>query len=169
MSNLSVSKTNPLRITAPPSPALLHFPTKVGDIVEFPQGLPGFESECHFRFRMEEEYQPFLFMDALGDSPLCFVCVDTFYIRPDYQIRIPQETIRRLAIHEPQQVGVFSIVTVRAERTEITANLLSPLVVNVEIMRGEQVILEGSDYPVQFRIWDTLSIASPQPCGRQAM
>lgn len=168
MDNHPPSSNGSIRITERWSPAYLHFPTKVGDVVAFRQGLPGFPDQRRFRLRMEEAYRPFLFMDALGESPLCFVCVDTFYIRPDYDARIPSPVARRLQLTDPQDIGVFSIVTVRPDRTQITANLLSPLIINLVTLEGEQIILEGVDYPVQFRIWDTLAGAAEQETARTA-
>jgi len=136
------------------SPAILNFPTKIGEEVEFPQGLVGFEQIHRYRFRMEDQYRPFLFMDAIDNDEVSFICVDTFFVCPEYEANIPHEVAARLSSIE--HTAVFSIVTIRQDQDNITANLMSPLIIDLETQIGEQVILENSGYPVQYSIRDTL-------------
>jgi len=40
---------------------------------------------------------------------------------------------------------------------DITANLQGPVIVNIQACIGKQIICEGQNYPVRYRIWDALS------------
>ena len=137
-------------------PSMMSFPVRLGEVVEFKNGLPGFEHITQYRFRFEDGIQPFLFMDAQDDSGVSFVCVDTFYLVPDYEINMSPELVKALEVDELEDIAVFSIATVGESVQDTTANLMSPLIVNLKSMLGEQVILENSTYPVQFHIWDAL-------------
>lgn len=137
-------------------PSMMSFPVRLGEIVTFPNGLPGFEDIKQYRFRFEDGIQPFLFMDAQDDSGVSFVCVDTFYLVPDYEMNISSGLLKNLQIESLEDLAVFSIATVGESVEQTTANLMSPLLVNLKSLIGEQVILENTNYPVRFRIWDTL-------------
>jgi flagellar assembly factor FliW len=140
--------------------------------VSFPLGLPGFEEVRAYQFYMEENYAPFLFMDAVGANPLRFICIDSFSICPEYKFNIALEVRHRLELVEASSIAVLNIVTLGSEPSVVTANLMSPLIVNVETMIGEQVILENSKYSIYYPIWDSLfhagqPQAAPAPCGAE--
>jgi flagellar assembly factor FliW len=144
------------------SPARMQFPVRLGGEVTFPHGIPGFENHTRFQFRLEDSLRPFLFMDSLEDPDLTFVCVDTFYIRDDYEVVLNPVVADCLDIRAFEEAAVLSIVTVGDSAAETTANLMSPLVVNLRTMVGLQVILEASEYPVQFHVWDAVRGGSQQ-------
>lgn len=138
------------------APVVMNFPVHLGNVVEFPEGIPGFEEVRCYQFRSEERFRPFLFMDAVGDYDLSFVCVDTFFVYPGYEVNLSPELTDALELDHLEDAAVFSIVNVANTVEDTTANLLSPLILNLKIMRGYQVLLEDSGYPVRYRIWEAL-------------
>jgi len=155
-----VAQQGAVRLIKRSSPAVLNFPTKIGEEVEFPHGLLGFEQIRRYRFRLEDQYRPFLFMDAIDNDEVSFICVDTFFVCPNYEASLPREVALHLSSIE--RTAVFSIVTIRQDQDNITANLMSPLIIDLETQIGEQVILENSGYPVQYSIRDMLSSGGQQ-------
>jgi flagellar assembly factor FliW len=95
-----------------------------------------------------------MFMQALDGSDICFVCVESFLIYPDYSLTIPNKTIQLLDLKEPGEALILSLVTVRKNIEDITANLMSPIVINMRNSQAQQVIIENSNYPVRYKIWD---------------
>jgi len=134
---------------------------KPENIFTFPQGILGFEEIKEYLFLINHKVEPFLFMQALHDSNLSFVCIETFLIKPDYTIEIPKESINVLELKSPSDVLLLSIVTIRKNVEDITANLMSPIVINMMNSKAQQVITENSHYPVQFKIWETLESTLP--------
>jgi len=137
-------------------PAILHFPVALGDIIEFPNGIPGFEDIHQFEIHSHEKYRPFLFMNAVGNADVGFICADVFYIDRNYEVRISNEVLDRLECESLQELAVLSIVTVGESAEKTTANLLSPLLINVKARKGLQVILEKSNYDINYPIWENL-------------
>jgi flagellar assembly factor FliW len=117
--------------------------------VRFPHGIPGFEQITAYCFRASDTIRPFMFMEALASQDVNFICVDAFALARDYRPRLRPDVVARLGLDSPDQVAVLCIVTVGTTAAETTANLLCPLVINRANHLGEQVILDGSGYPMQ--------------------
>ena len=125
---------------------------KPENIFRFPQGILGFEYIKEYVFIINPKVEPFIFMHALDGSDLNFVCIESFTIRPDYTFTLPPSNIRFLDLKAPADLMVLSIVTVRKTAEEITANLMSPVLINMKNSIAQQIILD-EQYPVKFNIW----------------
>jgi len=137
-------------------------PVALGATVRFPHGVPGFEQVTEWRFATTADIYPFLHMNAL-DGSVSFVCIETFRICPDYRLYLPLPYGDTLSLDTAARLAVLSIVTVGQCPEDTTANLMSPLVVNLDTRRGEQAILESSPYPLKYRIWDHLRLSEAEP------
>ncbi len=125
-------------------------------VFTFPKGVIGFDAYKEYVFLLNEKVKPFMFMQALNKSDLLFICIPTFLIKDDYALTLPQSTIDLLKVKKPEDVLLLSIVTVRSNERETTANLMSPIAINMRTSQGEQVLVEKSQYPVQFKIWNAI-------------
>jgi len=135
----------------------VRIPVSDGNIFTFPEGVPAFEDYKQFVMYCNTDMQPFFFMKSIGVSPeISFVCIDPYLIYPDYQVRVGPADLQALNLKRGQDAFVFSFVTVRDNACDITANLQGPVVLNLKNSRGRQVICEGVQYDVRFRVWDAL-------------
>jgi flagellar assembly factor FliW len=124
------------------------------NIFTFPEGILGFKEIQEYCILLNDKVKPFMFMQALDGSDICFVCVESFLICPDYSLTIPDKTIQLLDLTKPEEALILSLVTVRKNIEDITANLMSPIIVNMHTSKAQQVIIENSNYPVRYKIWD---------------
>jgi len=158
MSNtLDFSKTKALEIVKNDHCAIKEVSSD--NIFTFPEGILGFENVHDYVFLMNDKVAPFMFMQSLDDSNLSFVCIEIFKICPDYNITLPPSTIDALEVQDPSDVIVVGLVTVRKDVVDTTANLMSPIVVNLKSSKAQQVILENSEYPVRFKVWEAIEQA----------
>ena len=125
-------------------------------VFHFPNGLPAFEEVKNFIFACKPETAPFVFMRALEPAQLGFVCIDPFLIRPGYKLDLSDADTAFLEITNPDDVLVLSIVTPSPDVHLTTANLLSPLVVNMRTCQGRQIIIADQNYPVRYCIWEAI-------------
>ena len=132
---------------------------KPENIFTFPEGILGFEHIKEYVILINKKLEPFMFLHAMDGSNLSFVCVETFKIKPDFNITIPKKGVEMLRAESQDDVLLLSLVTVRKEAEETTANLLSPLAVNMKTSLCMQIIPEKSVYPVKYKIWETLEKA----------
>lgn len=120
-------------------------------LVEFPAGLPGFEDEREFVALEQPFNKPIVFLQSLRRPELCFITLPVQTIEPGYRLAMSSEDLRLLGLPEDRQpelgtdVLCLAIVAV-AEGQAPTANLLAPVVINLNNRRAAQAILSDSGY-----------------------
>ncbi len=128
-------------------------------IFTFERGLPAFEDCKDFIFIMEEKLQPFICMQSINKHDLSFVCVDPFIItNGDYTVRLQENILEAMQIHSKDDLMILAVVTVNADMTKTTANLMGPIVLNLKTNKAMQVILEDVEPDlVRYNVWDGIS------------
>ena len=139
-----------------PYTRLVALPVQSENIFHFPEGIPAFENVKEYVFLSKPDSRPFLFMQALEPADLNFVCIDPFLIFPSYAPRISSADSRFLNLTDVTDALVLSIVTVNRDVRETTANLQGPIVINMRTCIGKQIICDGQNYAVRYKIWDAL-------------
>lgn len=121
--------------------------------IYFPDGLPAFETVHDFVIVANQEEEPFLWLQSASLSGLAFVTIDPFLIASEYRPDIADADIKKLEISSEEEAFILSIVTIHPKGEGITANLVSPVVINTKKHIGKQVILQNHrDYSVHFRM-----------------
>lgn len=143
-------------LTINPYTRLVSLPIRPEHIFHFPDGLPAFENIKEYVFAFKPGMHPFIFMHAVEPPGLSFVCIDPFIVCPGYRPRLGPCDQDFLRIDSESDVLMLSIVTVRPDVRETTANLQGPLAINIRTSIGKQVMCEGQSYPVRYRIWDAV-------------
>ncbi len=123
-------------------------------IVTFDDGVPAFEDAKKFTLFTNDDIKPFMYLKSLELEELGFVCIDPFLVCKEYLIKISGTDLAHLQLKDPENALVFCFVTVRENPQENTANLLAPVIINLENKKAKQIILEN--YPVRYNIWDGL-------------
>lgn len=127
--------------------------TRFGDLeieesaaIEMPRGLIGLEHCTRFVLLEHQPGSPFGWLQSLDCPDLALLVTDPFQFFPDYELEVSDEDQRELGLSVPEDLMVLVTVTVRKDPSEVTANLLGPLVVNVANHRARQIILPGDRY-----------------------
>ena len=123
-------------------------------IVTFDDGVPAFEDAKKFTLFTNDDIKPFMYLKSLELEELGFVCIDPFLVCKDYLIKISGADLAHLQLKDPENALVFCFVTVRENPQENTANLLAPVIINLENRKAKQIILDN--YPVRYNIWEGL-------------
>jgi flagellar assembly factor FliW len=113
--------------------------------VEFPKGLPGFESEREFVLVERSESRPFLFLQSANNPALCFVTVPVPLLIPDYALELSADDILTLKSDGSSGLDVLAIVCA-IENQPATVNLLGPVVISRLARRGVQTIRDDDRY-----------------------
>ena len=143
-----------------PSVATKYFGTlscREESIIEFPAGLPAFENEQRFVAIELPEHAPLLFLQSLEQRELCFLAFPILVVDRSYRLAIPPEDLEALdlpASRQPQlgkEVLVLALVSLN-DGFSATANLLAPIVVNLDSRRALQSIRHDTLYSHQHPI-----------------
>lgn len=95
---------------------------------------------------IEIEDTPYVWLQSADEPDVAFLATSPFPFFPSYELELPAETETALAIGDPSQVEILTLLTVQdrgGDGEHITANLLGPIVINVETRRAMQVVLDS--------------------------
>jgi flagellar assembly factor FliW len=126
--------------------------------LDFPQGLPGFETSRRFVLQLQTALAPIATLQSTeqSSSEVCFLVVPVALLVKDYSLLVTREDLRTLGLEEDRQpqapapgtlsnVLCLAILTVPKDGP-ITANLLAPVVVNLATRVAVQAVRADTAY-----------------------
>ncbi|MBL8743835.1 MAG: flagellar assembly protein FliW [Myxococcales bacterium] len=133
--------------------------TRFGDIsveessaITFPRGIIGFSEEVRFTL-LERTNGPIAYLQSLRNPRLALPIIDASLLAPTYPDG-PREELANLVGIETSNMVVLVVVHVSPEDKRLRANLLAPIVVDVENRKAWQVILDPDTYGANVPIGD---------------
>jgi flagellar assembly factor FliW len=118
-------------------------------VVEFPAGIPGFESCRRFVLITSPDLAPLSCLQALDPPEASFLAIDPTLLDAGYDRTLREFERSRLGANGEPMLWL-AIVTVADGAA--TANLRAPVVINPQRMLGTQFIRDESQYPLHFPI-----------------
>ena len=125
-------------------------------VLAFTDGIPGFESFTNYALFDDPDSEPFQWLLSTENPQLGFVVVNPLYLWPTYDPKISRDDLQTLEVAKPEDILLFSIVTLANDPTQVTANLSGPLVVNSANRKARQLALLDDRYTTKHRILDAL-------------
>ncbi|WP_071433955.1 flagellar assembly protein FliW [Angelakisella massiliensis] len=135
------------------------------DILSFPNGLFGFETE--------NEFLPLPFDGSGGDlicfqsvrtPELSFVAMNPFSLDPSYTPVLSPEELKFMGVEKSEELCYYVLCAVREPVSESTLNLRCPVVVHPQRKIAVQVILEDTPYHMRHRLGDFSAGGDAQSC-----
>lgn len=124
--------------------------------LEFPGGLPGFDSRTRFVAVAFTESEPLVYLQSLEDPGLCFITMPILAVDPNYKLKVSGADLDQLGLIQARQprIGedVLCLTVLSVCETGPTANLLAPIVVNLHNCKAVQAVAPESDYSHQFAL-----------------
>lgn len=119
------------------------------DVILFPEGIPGFEHSHKYVIASIPEYIPFEWLVSVDAPELKFAIVNPLLFRPDYSPKILKEQLEDLEINQPDDILLYTVVTIKENPLESTANLIGPIIINRSKKIGKQIIIDDERYSVR--------------------
>jgi len=118
------------------------------DILIFPDALYGFDQEKEFiLLPLDPKIEsPMEWLQSMKTRELAFIVTDPFLFVPGYEMVLSDSERTQLEIESTESVIVRVIVTIPKVHTEMTANLVAPLVINQKNRLAKQVVLTNAEY-----------------------
>lgn len=123
------------------------------DIIIFPAGLPGFEKLRKFIIFSVEGSPEFSILHSIEDTQAGLIITSPFIFKKDYEIDLPDYITSNLSIEKPEQVNIYTTVTLSSRVENITSNFRAPIIINEELKLGEQYIMDGGKYAVCYPLF----------------
>lgn len=120
----------------------------VGAVLTLAEGLPGFPHLSKLMLTPIDDYGIFVWLFADEPDELAFLAVNPFVYFPDYEFEVQSDDQLALQAEDGDELISYCLVSVDADRSAATANLLAPIVMNVTRSIARQIVLDR-DEPVQ--------------------
>ncbi len=137
-------------------------------IFTFPMGLLGFARHKRFVVVDHRPESPFKWLQCVDDGDLAFIISDPLFFRRDYHIDVRRSELSVIEPGRQEDLIVSVIMTVPANPQEMSANLLAPLIFNMNNRRAMQYVLTDHRYPVKFFVMRDAQPAVPDEPERSA-
>jgi len=130
------------------------------NIIEIPKGIIGFEQFKKYVLLEREDSDPFCWLQSLEDPNLAFVVINPMVFFKNYKIEIHHKELEDISVTTLDRIEIYAIVTIPEDISRMSANLLGPLVINLDNNLTKQVVLVNSSYTIQHFIIDELNKAA---------
>jgi flagellar assembly factor FliW len=119
-------------------------------VIIFASGLPGFPDEHRYVLINDHLKSPFYCLQCVDNPSLAFIVADPAALVLDYRPRNGAAALMELQAQSSEDLRVLVTLTIPPGRPrEITANLMSPLLINPKQGLGKQVVIEKPHYSHQ--------------------
>ncbi|UOQ85172.1 flagellar assembly protein FliW [Gracilibacillus salinarum] len=126
-------------------------------MIDFPQGIPGFLDEKEFVLLDFDESGLFQVLQSTNAIDPAFIVINPFLYVKDYEVDIDDNTLNSLEIQEQKQVEIRTIITVKDPLTASTANLQAPIIINSDNRLAKQYITNEKHYSTAEKIFQNTS------------
>lgn len=121
-------------------------------IINFPNGLIGFESLKQFSMFNKEENSCFWWLQSVEKPEIAFLLAEPHNILPNYNPVFSQEEMGIVEAISMDEIELSVILTIPADPRETTANLIAPIALNTAKRIGAQIVLKDNRYTTRHLI-----------------
>ncbi len=131
------------------------------DMYTFPHGLVGFEKFTRFVIIDPEENSTFKWLQCVDAPDVAFVVTAPALFWPDYRVAVQRELLEEIEIsNEADAVIIVIVNTPDGSLENMTANLVGPIIINMNNKRAKQIILSDPHYSTKHSIADAIRRAT---------
>jgi flagellar assembly factor FliW len=129
---------------------------KEDDVITFPEGVYAFRDSKKFVVLNTGSEAGLMQLQSAESEDPRFIILDPYMFIEDYSPVLPEEALKTLKAGSPEDLSCFVIAVIPRDVKNSTVNLKSPVVINFKERLGMQVILENSEYPIRFRLFENI-------------
>ena len=128
-------------------------------IVTFQDGIIGFPEMKRFALLHDEERGSgagVRFLQSLDEPGFAMPVMDPLAVKPDYDPEVDDELLASAGRITEENLQVLVTVSIPGDLTQMSVNLQGPIIINIDEHKACQLIVENSNYPVKFPVYDIL-------------
>lgn len=126
------------------------------DIITFSEGLLGFENLKKYFVVDPGDSTLILWLQSTEDEKVAFPVIEPKIFKPDYIAKLLPADLNGLELESLQTAKLYSILTIPANVTEMSANLKAPIVINSAKKVAKQIVLQDSKLSVKHEMYKQL-------------
>ena len=118
-------------------------------IINFENGIPGFEELTKFIVVPLKEHPPFQVFQSLEEPPIGMLVIPVEYFESKQEIKIDGDNLNQINSENQDNTDIFIIIKMSKGKKQFTANTKAPIVINPNVLKGCQVILENPNLQIE--------------------
>jgi flagellar assembly factor FliW len=122
------------------------------NIVSFESGIPGFENLRKFTLVDVENIDNLTCLQSLEDENVCFFMIPPAAVVGNYDVDVSDEVVKELELKTQEEAELYTILNIKDDTTQTTANLKCPIRINTTTHKGVQGMLENTSYDIRQKI-----------------
>lgn len=122
-------------------------------VIHFSNGIYGFEDVKDYVLLQEDDKKVIWSLQAANSSYPALLVVDPFLVLRGYHPNLSAEDKKQLGNPKQEDLCFLAVAVICKNLADSVVNLKSPIVINTKNRKGLQVILDGSDYPVRYKLF----------------
>ena len=113
------------------------------NVIEFPNGLPGFPESREFIMAQKPSERPFAWMQSVSEPDLAFAVVDAYAWMKDFTLEVDDSELQEMGSLDPMDYAVYFILRIQQEQngTTLKAKPNAPVLVNTRNRQARQVVV----------------------------
>ena len=129
---------------------------KKSDIIQFTEGLLGFEHLRKFFIVDPGDQTLILWLQSIDDQSVAFPIIEPKIFLPDYTVKLLPAELNSLELESVNDASIYTILTIPQIVTEMSANLKAPIVINNKTKAARQIVLQDSKLEVRHKMYADL-------------
>ena len=128
-------------------------------IIYFENGILGFEDCKKYTLLFDEEdgeKHEFSWLQSLDEAALAIPVISPFLVKENFNPEVEDELLKPLGELTADNLVVLVSVTVPSDIAKITANLKAPFIINSDLRKGIQIIIDNPAYEIKYNFYDQL-------------
>lgn len=122
-------------------------------VLEFPNGIFGFEDEKRFVLLPFSGSQGnMLCLQSVAGPAPAFIIMNPFSLKPDYAPVLAPQELAWMGVSKSEELCYYVMCVAREPVGGSTVNLRCPVVINPDLRKGTQIILDTKDYHMRHRL-----------------
>ena len=124
-------------------------------IITFVNGIVGFPELTDFALVHNDEKgksSNVKWLQSIQETTFALPVIDPLVVFPEYNPKVDDDLLKSLGTFTPDEILVLVTLTVPNVIEEMSVNLKAPIVISAANKKACQVIAEGDDYSVKYKI-----------------
>ncbi len=122
------------------------------DLIILPDGLVGMSHLRRWLILEMGDEIPMKWMQSLDRGDFGFPVTQPYLFHDEYEVKVPPLAKATMGTTQEQDMATLIITTVHAGGTQMTGNLMAPLLVDTETRRGVQLTLDNPNFSMRQEI-----------------
>ena len=137
------------------------------DVLTFTQPIIGFIQYRRFVLLPGPEGDSLFWLQSVEKGDLAFLLMNPHEVVPDYTVQLSDHDLSELGALSQNALKVFTLLVVPKNPAEIRTNLRAPILINPASRLAKQLVMDRSDYPIQYYLVQNAASSGGRSAGEE--